>query len=205
MAGNVVAELARTGKRVFRPRDLRAWYRHPAEQMPRLLARGMARRLAPGYYVVPPLDRWGDGTWRPDLHAAALSIAQADYGRDAVALMGVSAARLHGAIPREIAVAVVAVPNQRPALTVAGGRVVFVRRAVDRLDVEAVQTELATGWLTTAEQTVVDLLDRPELGSLPPPDVAEAVRNLRRRASLDEVERIARRLRKTRVLAGLDR
>jgi predicted transcriptional regulator of viral defense system len=201
----VAAELARLGKLVFRPRDLRAWYRFPAEHMARLTASGAIRRLAPGYFAVLPLDRWGDTTWRPDLPAAALGIAQADYGRDAVALMGVSAARLHNAIPREIAVAVVAIPNRRPALALAGGRIIFVQRTVDHLAVEAVQTELATGWVTTVEQTLVDLLDRPALGDLPPADIAEATDHLRRRASMPEVEQVARRLRKNRVLAHLER
>jgi predicted transcriptional regulator of viral defense system len=173
--------------------------------MARLAARGAVRRLASGYYAVVPLDRWGDETWRPDLHAAALGIAQADCGRDAVALMGVSAARLHGAVPREIAVAVVAVPKQRPAVTVAGGRILFVRRTVDRLDVQAAQTELATGWITTIEQTLVDLLDRPTLGDLPTAHLTEATDNLRRRAALPDAEKIARRLRKTRILTHLDR
>jgi hypothetical protein len=67
-----------------------------------------------------PQHRLGDSTWTPDLHTAALGIGQADYGTGAVALMGVTAARLHGAIPRALAVAVVAVPKQRPGVGAEG-------------------------------------------------------------------------------------
>jgi hypothetical protein len=59
----------------------------------------------------------------PDLKGVALGIGQADYGVDSVALMGVSAARMHGAIPR-LAVAVLAVPKQRPPLRTGDARIV---------------------------------------------------------------------------------
>ena len=67
---------------------------------------------------------------RARLEAVAYGICAADYGADAVVLMGLSAARLHGAVPRALAVAVVAVGKNRPNLTL-GDRdalVVFVRR-----------------------------------------------------------------------------
>jgi hypothetical protein len=84
-------------------------------------------------------------------------------------LMGLSAARLHGALPRGLAVAVVAVPKQRPVLHLLDrdARVIFVRRATDRLDAERVGTELGTALVTTIEQTVLDLAHRPELGEVP--------------------------------------
>ena len=116
--------------------------------------------------------------WFPTPHATALGIGQADYGIADVALMGVSAARAHGAIPRAIAVAAVAVPKKRPALTSDGARLVFVRRDVSRLDVERTTTELGDGWVTMIEQTLLDLAARPELGDLARADVEEAIRAL---------------------------
>jgi predicted transcriptional regulator of viral defense system len=153
---------------------------------------GVVRRIATGYYVIVPQDRLGDHRWRPELDATTLGIAQADYGSSAVALMGTSAARHHGAIPRAIAVAVIAVPNQRPALETAFGRVIFVKRDVERLDVERIDTQLASGWVTTVEQTLLDLAARPTLGGLPEADVAEAIRILADAADWANVEQLAR-------------
>jgi hypothetical protein len=158
------------------------------------------RRLASGYYAVVPQRRIGDARWRPDLHAAALGIAVADYGVDAVALMGTSAARHHGALPRAVAVAVVAGPRQRPALRLDVGEVVFVQRRFDQLDTERIDTELVSGWVTTIEQTLLDLADRPTLGGMTPHSSDEAVRALAVRADWDRVAELAHRQRKPRAL-----
>ncbi|MGB8386716.1 MAG: hypothetical protein WCE76_02440, partial [Mycobacterium sp.] len=50
--------------------------------------------------------------WVPSLEAAAAGIASAIYGATDAVLMGISAARVLGAIPRALATAVVAVPGQ---------------------------------------------------------------------------------------------
>jgi len=52
--------------------------------------------------------------------------------------MGISAARLHGAVPRALGIATVAVPAQRRPVTLDGRseRVIFVPRNVERLDAE---------------------------------------------------------------------
>lgn len=178
----VPPELARRSPSVFRPRDLSAIYVHPRGEISRLVRRGVVRRLATGYYTMVPQHRWGDATWFPAPHATALGIGQADYGTADVALMSVSAARVHGAIPRAVASAVVAVPKQRPALTGGGARLVFVRRDISRLDVERTTTELGDGWVTTVEQTMLDLAARPELGGLTRADIEEAIRALTARA-----------------------
>lgn len=151
------AELARIGQAVIRPRDVDHVYANPRAELRRLTRAGLLLRLTTGYYARVPQHRTGDPTWRPDLHAAALGIAQADYGIDATALIRASAARRLGAFPREIAWATVATPKQRPPLDVLGGRVVFVKRDVAALDVQRTQTELGPGWTTTAEQTLLDL------------------------------------------------
>jgi hypothetical protein len=174
--------LARRANRVVRPRDASEVFANPRKELARLARTGVARRLCTGYYVMVPQHRLGDTSWQPELHGAALGIAVADYGVDAVALMGLSAARLHGAIPRALAVTVVAVPKQRPALRIGDGRVLFVERDVTRLDTERVDTEVTAGWVTTVEQTALDLAARPTVGGLPERDVAEAVGELVRRA-----------------------
>jgi hypothetical protein len=121
----------------------------------------------------------------------ALGIAQADYGRGDVALMGVSAARHHGAIPRALGVAVVAVPLQRPQMESDIGRIVFVKRDVSRLDLERVETQLTPGWVATVEQTLLDLAARPTLGDLQRLDVDEAVKALAVRADWSLLDRLA--------------
>jgi predicted transcriptional regulator of viral defense system len=120
-------------------------------------------------------------------------IAQADYGTDAVALMGVSAARQHGAIPRAIAVAVVAVPKQRPTLRLAVGELGFVERDVSRLEVERLDGELTNGWVTTVEQTLLDLAARPALGGLTMNEIRQAAEALATRADWELLVRLAKK------------
>jgi len=184
----VPAALARRANRVFRPRDVADVYAHPRAELARLTRADVICRLATGYYAMMPLNRLGDDTWRPELEAAALGIAIADYGVGAVALTGVSAARHHGAIPRAVAAAAVAVPKQRPVLVTEIGEISFTKRDVTRLDLERVETELVSGWVTTVEQTLLDIAARPfpHLG-----DLAETVAALGRRADLDLVTELA--------------
>lgn len=170
--------LARRSNRVLRPRDAGQVYAHPRAELARLAQAGAVKHLATGYYILVPQDRLGDHRWTPDLDATALGVGQADYGSNTVALMGVSAARYHGAIPRAQAVAVVAVPKQRPALETEIGRIIFVKRDVTRLDLEQLDTTLSSGLVTTIEQTLLDLVDRPTLGGLAPADLTAAVRAL---------------------------
>lgn len=130
--------------------------------------------------------------WRPSLEAAAAGIAAAAYGIDRAVLMGLSAARLHGALPRAVAVAVVAVPKQREPmlLTDRPAQVLFVRRDVDRLDAERAITDLGPALITGVEQTVLDLAHRPELGSVPA-EARAAVRALLARTDHEVLDRLA--------------
>ncbi|WP_207630908.1 MULTISPECIES: type IV toxin-antitoxin system AbiEi family antitoxin [unclassified Actinopolyspora] len=164
----VPSALLRGSSRVLRPRDAADVYANPRPEFARLSRAGALHRLATGYYAVVPDDQLDRG-WIPELEAAALGIAAADEGVDSVALMGLSAARIHGAIPRALAVAVVAATRHRPTLRVADreATVLFVRRRVAALDVQRHTSELGQGWLTTVEQTVLDLAARPDLGGLP--------------------------------------
>jgi predicted transcriptional regulator of viral defense system len=159
--------------------------------MRRLERRGAVHRLAHGYYVVVPQEYVGTG-WMPALEAAAAGIATADLGPANAILMGVSAARLHGAIPRAIDTAVVAVPAQRAAIKLAdrAATVRFVKRETARLDAERMSTELGPTLVTTPEQTILDLARRPDLGDAED-EVPGAVRILIARADANLLEELA--------------
>lgn len=126
-----------------------------------LVERGAVVRLAHGIYTAPPGGRDGRA-WVPGLEAASLAVASARHGARAVALMGVSAARHWGAIPRAIASATVAVfEGARRPVEVVGGTVYFIERDINRLDVIVDALELGTALVTTPAQTLYDLLMRP--------------------------------------------
>lgn len=194
MKGHVTipTALAKRSNKVLRPRDAADVYAHPRGEFERLLDQAVLRRISTGYYAMAPMERLGDHRWRPDLAAAALGVAQADYGRDATALMGVTAARRHGALPRSIGTAVVAVPKQRPPLHTDLGQIVFVKRDVLRLDLERVETELTAGWVTTPEQTALDIAARPRLGGIDEGDAQSILRALARTIDWTLVEDLAR-------------
>ena len=88
--------------------------------------------------------------------------------------------------------ATVAVPKQRPTLDTGAGRIVFVKRDVTRLDIERVDTQLASGWVTTLDQTLLDLAARPTLGGMAEQDTVEAIRALASRADWDLFQQLAR-------------
>jgi predicted transcriptional regulator of viral defense system len=164
--GQALASLARFPLRTVRPTDAIEIYAQPRQQLARLAAGGEVRHVANGYYTVVPLEQRGTD-WKPALEAVAAGIAVATYGPDDAVLMGISAARLHGAIPRALATAVVAIPRQRPPvnLTDRDAVVVFVKRNVEQLDAERMPTDLGPVLLTTVEQTILDLAHRPTLGN----------------------------------------
>lgn len=188
--------LARRRPGVVRPIDAAGTYAQPRPEFRRLTEAGLLVRLAPAYYARVPQRRVGDRRWRPDLHAAALGIAQADYGIDGAALMHISAARLLGVVPRELAIAVVAAGKQRPAREVLGGRIIFVKRDLAALDLQRVETELGPGWITTAEQTLLDIAHRPTLAIADPQQIVEVLRALGQTADWDVVNELAAQQRK---------
>jgi AbiEi antitoxin C-terminal domain len=130
--------------------------------------------------------------WMPGLEAAAAGIASAIYGPDDTVVMGVSAARLHGAIPRALATGTVAVPAQhRPiALSDRTAVVRFVKRDTQGLDAERYETELGPTLVTTPEQTILDLAHRPELGDAQI-DVPTAVAALYERSDQGRLQTLA--------------
>ena len=207
-ASGLPAALARTSYGVLRPQDAAAVYAQPRPEFRRLVARGALHALATGYFaVVPPSDR--DRRWQPTVEAAAYGIAAASYGPAQAVLMGLSAARLHGAIPRALAVAVVAVPKQRPTLALVDreATVVFVRRRTEVLAAERMATDLGFALVTTVEQTVLDLARQPQVGGVPA-EARAAIAALWTRCDPDELGRIAKHqrgaaaLRRARLWAG---
>lgn len=204
-ATGVPAALAARDVRVLRPADAGAAYAYPRPEIARLTRRGALRRLATGYYALVPQKYVGQDEWEPPLEAAAWGVAAADYGAEAVAVMGLSAARLHGAIPRALAVAVLAVPRQRPPLTFTyrPAEVVFVTRAVSRLDLERHALELGDAYVTTIEQTVLDLAARPQLGGVLH-EAQAAARALLLRADRELLWELARGQRRQATLRRLE-
>jgi predicted transcriptional regulator of viral defense system len=178
--------------RTVRTADASAVYAHPGPQMARLGRLGLLHRVATGYYVVVPQERVGTG-WRPTIEAAAAGVATAAVGAGRAVLMGVSAARLHNAIPRALGTAIVAVPDDRRdlALRDRDGVVHFVKRDTDRLDAELMTTELGQTLVTTVEQTMLDLAHRPDLGHAAS-DAQAAIIALRPRCDERTLERLAR-------------
>lgn len=203
-AVGVPAALARRPLRSVRPSDAAVVYAHPRQQLARLERAGVLHRIANGHYVVVPHEHVGTA-WLPSLEAAAAAISVSDVGLEQTVVMGVSAARLHHAIPRALATAVIAVPRQRAQLRLRDrdADVVFVRRAVDRLAAELMGTDLGPILVTTPEQTVLDLAHRPTLGA-PEAVAREAARALLARCDPAELDRIADQQRRGATRRRLD-
>src|SRR5680860_915463 len=164
-AAGVPEALARLDNRVVRPRDLADRYTNPVPEFGRMVGTGVLAKVAHGYYAVVPEDQRGR-RWTPPIEEIALGVAAVDYGAQEVAVMGMAAARLLGAVPRALATAAVAVPRQRANLLTPFGLVRFVKRTVGRLEVQRVRTTIVDGFVTTVEQTVLDLAHRPDLDQL---------------------------------------
>ncbi|WP_020387637.1 type IV toxin-antitoxin system AbiEi family antitoxin [Kribbella catacumbae] len=200
-AGRIPPDLVRRG-RVLRPVDAEGIYVQPRPEFKRLEQAGALHRLANGHYAVVPDDAVGTN-WLPDLEAVAMGVATTGGRTNAAALMGISAARLHAAIPRVVNVAVVAVADHRSNIRLVDrdAEIQFVRRTVDNLDLQRQDTELGSGWVTTVEQTTLDLIARPHLGGVAEA-AEEAVDALLGRADHELLRDLAQ---KQRHLAALKR
>lgn len=183
--------LLRRPVRILRTADAAEVFAHPRPQLARLVAAGVLHRLAAGFYAVVPQEFTGV-PWMPGLEAAAGGIAGVLFGSDSAVVMGLSAARLHGVVPRALASGLVAVPRQhRPIrLLDRDARVVFVARDVARLDAEMVDTEVGRLLVTGVEQTALDLARRPDLGDAAD-QAREAAAVLWDRCDQDIVDRVA--------------
>jgi predicted transcriptional regulator of viral defense system len=185
------AVLASAPLRTIRAENAAATYAFPGPELARLADRGLLQRVATGYYIVVPQDMIGH-EWTPNLEAAAAGIASATYGPTHAVLMGVSAARVFGAIPRALATAVVAVPDQHRPIRLKDGQslVRFVKRDTDRLDAERIETPLGSAIVTTPEQTLLDLAHRPQLGDAQD-EVPAAIATLYQRSNHQRLKSLA--------------
>jgi hypothetical protein len=181
---------------VLRPRDAAEIYARPNQEFRRLADRGLLWPAAHGYYVVVPPHAVGNRRWRPSIEPLALGIAVADYGPTHVVLDSLSAARYHGAIPRALGIATVTVPKQRGALRTPAGTIVFHRRDVGALDLQRAATDLADGYVTTPEQTLLDLATAREVDQVGADVVIDALENLAAKVDWTQVEELARRQRR---------
>jgi predicted transcriptional regulator of viral defense system len=198
----VPTSLAAKPLKTFRPAQAGDAYAYPAPEIARLTELGLLHRLTDGYYVVVPPELVGR-SWMPGLEVAAAGIATAIYGPDNIVIMGISAARLHGVIPRALATAVVAVPRQHRPITLTDRQALvrFVKRDTGRLDAERFDTTLGPTLVTTPEQTVLDLAHRHDLGDSEG-EVPAAVAALYERSDQELLRKLAR---KQRRLASLER
>ena len=180
-------EIAARSLRVIRPRDAADLYRNPPQEFARLARAGLLLRVARGYYAIPPMEALGTTSWRPSAESVALAIGIVDYGKDGAALVGISAARVLDAVPRALAVGVVAVPAERRPIDTLTGPMTFWKRDTSGLAIQRTRTELATGWVTTPEQTILDLAYRPTLAGISPSTTSEAMWTLATRVDWETV------------------
>lgn len=193
-------KLANSSNRIIRPQDVQDVYARPESELRRLERAGLVRRLAKGYYLRLP-DQAQGRSWTPEVEPIALGIGVAVFGRDHVCLMGPSAARLLGVLPRALATATVAVPNQHALVETSLGRVRFVKRSVEDLDRQRSSTAVTDGWVTTAEQTILDVAARPTLGDVTSSTATEIIERLSQAVDWSVVIEIAARQHRTSALA----
>lgn len=154
--------------RTVRPVMLRDVYANPEKELVRLRRQGLVTRIAPGTYTVKPDTVAPEAGWRPPFEHAAMAYATAQYGDRVPVLYGIGAARFHHAIPRAIAVTVIAVPEQhRPVTLTDGGKVIFTTTDVDALEARLERVPIGAFLVTTPEQTLIDLVARPAVGGMP--------------------------------------
>lgn len=188
MVAAALTALAERPMQTARAADLATAYAKPRDELGRLAKTGSVTRLAHGVYTLTPLGaRPG---WFPELEVAAMAWATAIYGDRVPVLMGLGAARFHGAIPRAIGVTVVALPVQHRRMEIATGRAVFVARDVEALRARTERTELGDMLVTTPEQTLVDLVARPTLGDMGG-EAEAAARHLAARVDLRLAKQLA--------------
>ncbi|MFD2083223.1 Transcriptional regulator, AbiEi antitoxin, Type IV TA system [Actinopolymorpha cephalotaxi] len=196
-------DVARAPLRTVRPRD--AAYSNPRKELARLETQGLLHRVAEGFYTVVPQNRVGS-EWLPTLEGAAAGIGAAEFGTGNYALMSLTAARLHNAIPRAIATATIAAPRRRQSLRLTDreATVRFLVRDIAVLQVELMQTDLGDCLVTTPEQTVLDLAHLPGIGAAEGEAMA-AIQTLMPRCDWDQMAEIASTQRLGRALERVRR
>ena len=169
-------------------------YSQPAAELKRLADAGVIIKIARGYYAAVPIGKQG-GAWLPSMEDLTAGLASAVYGLGRGALWGLSAARVHGAVPRAIAAGYALGPAQHRPVTLLArpGQVTFRKRDPERLDLDFLETELGPGRVTSVAQTILDLSSRAFDDEGDPR--TEAVRNLMTSVDADELADLAVRVR----------
>lgn len=191
--------------RVFTTRDAQAAYTSPRPQLKRLTDAGLLRRLHGGVFAIVPAEHVGR-PWTPPLEAAAVGLEAARSGLEGAVLMGMSAARIHGAVTRGLGRATVATRTQRRPITLDGTRleVRFVKRRVDELDADLTSTVLGDVLVTSIEQTILDLAD-PRVHETEAQAEREAIQSLAPKADHTALRKLAARQRLGRALRRAQR
>lgn len=179
-------------------------YAQPAAELARLTKRGAAIKLARGFYAAVPVGKAAD-SWLPSLEATAAGIASAVYGVGNGAIWGLSAARVHGVLPRALSVGYAMGPTQHGTVKLIArpGRVEFRCRDTQRLELEYFDTDLGPGLVTSVAQTILDL-SSSEFAAFDDPR-SEAVRNLLAMVEPRELEVLSERVRGKAALARAKR
>lgn len=176
--------------RTVRPVMLRGVYANPEKEVVRIQRQGLLKRIAPGTYTAVPDTVAPGDWWIPVFEEAAMAYATAAYGDRVPILVGLGAARHWHAVPRAIGVTVVAVPEQHRGVDLlTGGHVVFTTRNVDKIDALPVTGNLGTFLVSTIEQTMIELILRPNLGGMASEALA-AVPVLHDRADPERLSRL---------------
>lgn len=175
-------------------RSAAAVYAQPAGELKRLAEAGALIKIARGYYVAVPVGR-NAGDWLPSMEDLVSGLASAVYGPGEGVLWGLSAARVHGALPRALGTGYAFGPRQHRAIRLLArpGQVIFRKRDPERLSVDHVHTELGPGFVTSVAQTILDLSAQTFEGAADPR--TEAVRNLMQIVDHDELSDLAGRVR----------
>ncbi|MDP1878077.1 MAG: hypothetical protein Q8M17_11040 [Actinomycetota bacterium] len=181
-------------------RSAAAVYSQPAAELARLARSGVIVKIAHGYYAALPTDK-RRGDWVPSLETLSAGLAVAVFGPGRGAIWGLSAARVHGALPRATATGYVLGPTQHGdiELSIRSALVEFSKRDPARLDLEYLATELGPSLVTSIHQTILDLSTRPFVDGETPR--ADAVRALMERADLDRLASLAANVRGRSALA----
>jgi hypothetical protein len=202
-ATGIPSELARKAPLgVVRPKDARGIYSQPSVQFNRLVKADLLRRIAPGFYSITPTSNVGV-PGRLSMEEATAGIAAAEFGQDGFALMGISAARMQGLYPRAIAFGVVAAPRPRkPVFLTSKAHIVFVKTALQNLDLVA--TKLPTGmcYSTSVDQTLLDVVHH-EAWAVNGQVAEEIIHMGLRRVNWERLESIAKKSRRLRALKRL--
>lgn len=188
----VPVELAQAPHGIVTTRLAQQTYAHPRPQLNRLARQGLLHPAAQGFFAVVPDEKVGRQAWKPGFDNLVARIVNHLFGNDRAVLMGVTAARIHHAIPRALATAVVATPRRRHTLKLTDriGQIKFVERDLARLGTQTVILGGEPALVTTIEQTVLDLAREPDRGDARA-DAVAAVRVLWDRCDPQKLQDLA--------------